>query len=217
MPLQDQFTEAVTFGDLATVQVIVAQAAVNKVSLDISAPLHRACDKGHLHVIEWMRKTFGDEVARQGILLLHKACTKGQLRFAQQLTRILKITNDNNDAKFGEMLDDACCGGFLEVAQWLYETFKPKMDLRDSVALHDACTQGHLSVVQWLFKTFDLSMDDITEEMYVYMCNMGHLDIIQWLYYTHGNIIPVELCDSFLSKLDNNMAQWLRTCNMRHT
>jgi hypothetical protein len=215
MSLQDQFMEAAMTGDLDAVQAIVAQAAIIKVSLDISTPLYKACDGGHLHVVEWMHKTFGDEVVQEGILLLNEACAKGHLRFAQRLTKVLKITNDNSDVRFDEMLGGTCCGGFLEVAQWLYETFKPEMDPKSSIALRGACIRGHLSVVQWLFKTYDLSMDDITAEMCTHMCKRNHLDTIQWLYYTHGNILPFRFDDSFLDKLDSNMAQWLR-CNMRH-
>ena len=123
-----------------------------------SYPLHFACEKGHLPLVQYLLEKGANIEAKNKFeeTPLHIACQYGQLPVVQYfIEKGVNIEEKDKDQQ--TPLHFACFNGSLPVVQYLIET-GANMGAKDSESktpLFYACENGHLPVVQYLISKGD--------------------------------------------------------------
>jgi len=131
--------------------------------------LRWACHEGHLHVVQWLVKTFAltaNDARACHNSALRWACRGGHLNVAKWLVETFALTAKDMRACNNAALRLACSQARLNVVQWLMETFALTLTPKDARAdYHEvlclACRGGYLPVLKWLVETFALTSKDV--------------------------------------------------------
>lgn len=83
-----------------------------------------------------------------------------------------------------------CGRGFFEMARWIYEEFKNKIDIQamNSLAFVNACRNGHLEIAKWLFKIckinkreIDIHLLNTKKNLLTKISKRGKCRVFKWL------------------------------------
>jgi hypothetical protein len=143
-------------------------AADAKASEYDTQPIHLACDKGHLHIAEWLVEEHGvavDAKNNEGVQPIHYACGNNHLQILKWLVE-KKGASLAARTNYGRTpLHIACQEGYLAIVQWIVQQDSELVALRtnrnspewtwspgyeDATPLRFAQLEGHKAVVNYL-------------------------------------------------------------------
>jgi hypothetical protein len=79
------------------------------------------------------------------------ACACGQLKKAKKMLKSGKV--DEVWFSIGEGFLNACWGGRMKVAKWLFHS-NPRRDWDEELAYASTCIYGHVNVTKWLQRLY---------------------------------------------------------------
>ena len=186
--MEDSFIEACKHG-VPLVQFLIDKFCPSPTKgLDVYYLLqHKACENNRAELVMWLTDTF--HLATSGIL--PRAASMGNLELVQSLVaRIGKLEDITPSMNLTHAFTNACEGGYLEVAKWLYDNYasgpvdSPTVLGADINAVFmKVCCWGHLRLAQWFAETFvlEVSPNDLLYES----CRCGRLEIAKWVTETY--------------------------------
>jgi hypothetical protein len=172
---------------------------------ELAKILARACTTSNLGLAQWSARqlNFGLDPTQLASLMF-ATCTEGNVRMAKWLVAAFNIGR-NTAGSATLLFRDACKGGRLGVAAWLWTVFAlTPRDARaaDNYALRHACAGGHLDVVEWLVETFGLDAADAAARdsaAFKAACRNGRLLVADWLARRFGLVPPPRGGEPLLS------------------
>jgi ankyrin repeat domain-containing protein 17 len=161
-------------------------AQVNMPTDSFESPLTLAACGGHVDLAMLLieRGANIEEVNDEGYTPLMEAAREGH----EEMVSLLLTQNANINAQTEETQETAltlaCCGGFLEVADYLIK-HGADIELGASTPLMEAAQEGHLDLVKFLLENkADVHAQTQTgDTALTYACENGHTDVAEVLLY----------------------------------
>lgn len=153
--------------------------------------LERACALGNIEICKWIVNIANIKDVRNCTLIvcLHAACSNGHLLVARWIHDYFVIANKKSVAKYvskssytTDAFLNACGKGYLDVAQWICQTYgsRPSIMLRE--AFHSGCVNGRLKIVKWIHGTYWLPTSKrFWKDCFVKASYNGHFSTCVWL------------------------------------
>ena len=137
-------------------------------------PLCRACERGHLHVVQYLQRN-GVRLGARDNEPLSRACEGGHL----DVVRYLHQNGVRLNARNNEAICRACDGGHVEIVRYLHQN-GTDLNVRSNEPLLRACAAGHLDVVRYLHEN-GIEVNTRDNEPVCIACENGHSSVIQYL------------------------------------
>lgn len=167
------------------------------------------------NVLDMLKTTNETQVVTEDLFI--DVCRLGFIDLAKQLYV------HNNQLRFYEYDNAAfrwaCCNGFLDVSQWLYDLHREvyNHDIDDSCmtyAFFASCEKGQLKTLQWLLTVCpSIDVSYLHEMPFRAACQHGHLEVAKWLIKVKPDIeVGILNCTAFATacrKGHLEVAQWL--------
>uniref|UniRef100_A0A8C5V9C7 Ankyrin repeat domain-containing protein 17 n=1 Tax=Microcebus murinus TaxID=30608 RepID=A0A8C5V9C7_MICMU len=175
-------------------------AQVNMPADSFESPLTLAACGGHVELAALLieRGASLEEVNDEGYTPLMEAAREGH----EEMVALLLGQGANINAQTEETQETAltlaCCGGFLEVADFLIKA-GADIELGCSTPLMEAAQEGHLELVKYLLAAgANVHATTATgDTALTYACENGHTDVADVLLQAGADL--VSLCNSYVS------------------
>ena len=142
--------------------------------------------------------------------IFRNACKKNNMELIKFLyplkTWRMKVPQEEEFiVKFENVFSFCCTHGYLEIAQWLLETYPIyNSDVTDIFSC--VCMDGHLKVAKWLLEiNSDIDISDDDEWDFRWACELGHLEIAKWLLEVKPDI-NISILDEYAFRL--SLSKW---------
>lgn len=180
------------------VQLIQIGIDVNSPDSEQGTPLHGACLKGFMPVVEYLVDTAGADInlkTAQGVSVLHRACDGGNVEVLEYLCDKGMVPSER-DVEKRTPLHYAAYRGHIHIIEWILDNFEnselllKSSNMRGSNCLHIACQKGHLKLAKYLV-AHGVSINgqnNTGNTPFHFACENGHIKLAKWLSENGANL-----------------------------
>lgn len=173
------------------VQLIQMGLDVNSPDSEQGTPLHGACLKGFMPVVEYLVDTAGADInvkTSQGVSVLHRACDGGNVEVLEYLCDKGMVPSER-DAEKRTPLHYAAYRGHIHIIEWILDNFEnselllKSSNMRGSNCLHIACQKGQFKLAKYLVAhgVPINSQNNTGNTPFHFACENGHIKLAKWL------------------------------------
>jgi hypothetical protein len=168
-------------------------------SMDI---INSAASDGHLHIIQWIYKTYPG-IVYQGYLLQY-AANNGHLHIIEWYNKNYKHETKMMIERID--LEEIADGGHLHIIQWLKKNYPEYTYITGSIA-DRAAAHGHLQVIKWVYTNYP-SLEYCTA-IIMNAASNGYLNILKYSYNKMGPYIDEIIIHAAIMSSNENIINWL--------